>query len=28
MVAMLLVLAGDPSATPQSSGDDLDEKDL
>jgi peptide chain release factor 2 len=28
MVAMLLVLAGDPSATPQSSGDDLDDKDL
>jgi len=27
MVAMLLILAGDPSATPQSSGDDLDEKD-
>jgi len=28
MVAMLLILAGDPSATPQSSGDDLEEKDL
>jgi peptide chain release factor 2 len=28
MVAMLLILAGDPSATPQSSQDDLDDKDL
>ena len=28
MVAMLLILAGDPSATPQSSADDLDDKDL
>ena len=28
MVAMLLILAGDPSATPQSSGEDLDDKDL
>jgi peptide chain release factor 2 len=28
MVAMLLILAGDPSATPQSSGDDIDDKDL
>jgi peptide chain release factor 2 len=28
MVAMLLVLAGDPSATPQSSTDDLDDKEL
>jgi peptide chain release factor 2 len=28
MVAMLLILAGDPSATPQSSPDDLDDKDL
>ena len=28
MVAMLLLLAGDPSATPQSSVDDPDEKDL
>ena len=28
MVAMLLILAGDPSATPQSSSDDLDDKDL
>jgi peptide chain release factor 2 len=27
MVAMLLVLAGDPSATPQSSGAELDEGD-
>jgi peptide chain release factor 2 len=28
MVAMLLILAGDPSATPQSSDTDLDDKDL
>ena len=28
MVAMLLILAGDPSATPQSSADDLDDKEL
>jgi peptide chain release factor 2 len=28
MVAMLLLLAGDPSAIPQSSADDLDDKDL
>jgi peptide chain release factor 2 len=28
MVAMLLTLAGDPSATPQSNDDELDEKDL